>query len=52
MNSMQFNTNIAKIYFTITYLSGIVQDLSKIGFNQKALIETAFSMNFIGILAF
>jgi len=34
-NPVQFNTDIAKINFTMTYLTGIVQDWFEIGLNQK-----------------
>jgi len=34
-NPAQFNTDIAKINFTITYLTGVAQDWFKVGLNQK-----------------
>jgi len=32
---VQFDTDIAKINFTMTYLTGVVQDLFEVGLNQK-----------------
>jgi len=32
---MQFNMDITKINFTITYLTGVVQDQFEVGLNQK-----------------
>jgi len=32
---MQFNMDITKINFTITYLTGVVQDRFEVGLNQK-----------------
>ena len=32
---MQFNTDIAKINFAITYLTGVAQDWFEMGFNQE-----------------
>ena len=34
-NLAQFNTDIAKINFTMTYLTGVAQDWFEVGFNQK-----------------
>jgi len=34
-NPMQFNTDIAKINFAITYLTGVVQDWFEVGLNQE-----------------
>ena len=34
-NLAQFNMDIVKINFTITYLTGVVQDWFDVGFNQK-----------------
>jgi len=34
-NPAQFNTDIAKINFTITYLTGVAQDWFKVGLNQE-----------------
>jgi len=32
---MQFDTDIAKINFTMTYLTGVAQDWFEVGLNQK-----------------
>jgi len=32
---VQFNTDIVKVNFTITYLTGVAQDWFEVGFNQE-----------------
>ena len=34
-NLVQFNINIAKINFTMTYLTGVAQDWFEVGLNQE-----------------